>query len=270
MSIFAQYGGGTLGTADTTAKISEGVWKHCPFEDIILRGKGIYFRDDFGSFRDVAAAEVEAATNGYGTIVATGCTISQVATDPHGTLRIAMDGTADDEGGITTGNNTAPIVHIDKNSNEPMWFEARLRSSDITTAHAFFVGLSKEGGVTTDAVVVDGNASLATTLDLVGFRTLGGDPDGLDAIHQTAAGAAVVVKDVAQVMVASTWYKVGIYFDGKETVRFYVDGVEVGSADVDDTNFTEDNDYALLAIIKSGAAAVNFDLGWWQVAQLYA
>lgn len=261
MANFPQYMN-VMGAADTSARPSTGVWGSCPLADID-QGHGIHLKDDFHQFHDIAESEVE-NFNGYGALVATGCTIGQLTSEKHGVIRLTHDAGNDDEVGIAQNGDVAGCFMISKNSGEPLWFEARVRSDDITNNQAWFVGLAREGAMVADAMIDDGCGAMVGK-GMIGFRVIDDDNDGIDAVHNLAA--EVVVTDEAQVALINTWYKLGITFDGAETLRWYVDGVLVGEADVDDTDAPIDHEMLMAFITKQGGTAIHYDMDWWECAQ---
>lgn len=233
---------------------------------------GVDFFDDFENFGTMTSAD---ATQKYLGYADTGCSIVQLATEVGGVIRFDCDATgSDEECSLTMGGNVAGFAKITKDSGKKVAFEARIRLS-ATTVQSMFIGMAEEAlsgdGGANQAADTTGLCDDGTGLadkDKVGYRILEADADGLDAVHQEDAGTAqVVVKEEAQVVVAAAWYKVGWYFDGKNTIRFYVDGAEVGSCSADDTDFPDGQELALFAGIKQHEAAQKLlDMDWWRAA----
>lgn len=251
---------------------SPAIWADCDVLEIIRNpGTGYHFFDDFLNPPTFASATSQ---SGYITYQDTGVTIKGLATEVGGVLQIAGADADNDEGSITTGANIAGMVKIASASGKKLWFEARVRFPVITD-WAMFIGLAEEGLAAADTLTDDTGATASK--DLVGFRILTADPDGVDAIHRKAGQAEVVVLEEAQVAVAATWYKFGFKYEPNAggtngTLRYFVDGVEVANiTDVSITTFPDGEELALLLAIKTGAAVEKkYDMDWWRVAMLAA
>jgi hypothetical protein len=151
-----------------------------------------------------------------------GSTISQLATDPNGAVVLAT--TTDNESvGISClgGNNAAAQFVL--TSGKKAWFEARIKTVNITDAkYGLFCGFAEEGLLAEGGLLDDADA--LADKDYIGFVRIAADGDKLDTVHRKATGAAVVVKADAVTVAANTYIKVGFYCDGT-TVTFYADGV---------------------------------------------
>jgi hypothetical protein len=260
-------------TSDTNRGPSPSIWGQVRVEDIIRDPNvGWHFYEDFLSVQDTAATEVEGIMPGWGSIVGTGCSISMVATEVGGVIRLAQDGTGDDEVIITTGSNAAGMGVITRANRDRSAFEARVRVSDVTNNQSWFCGVTQEGQVTTDALFADGNATL-NDVDMIGYRVVDDDNDGLDVVYRiNGGGGEQVAVANAQVLVANTWYKIGWVWDA-EYLRYYVDGTQVGYTDVQSlttaqlANFPNGEEYALTFGSKAGGSAINYDIDWIRYAQ---
>jgi hypothetical protein len=155
-----------------------------------------------------------------------------------------------------------PLLALD--NAKPFWFECRVANDDVA-ANGMLFGLIEAAGQV-EGAVVDGSASLISE-DYVCFRIISGDTDGLDAVYRQGGSAEVIVKEEAQVVVAGTYYRLGITYDGVETVKFYVDGAEVGSFSVDSlTNDTMANKLGVILGGKSGASVESRLVDWVRLA----
>jgi len=243
------------------------IWADCPVEEIIADPtKGIHFFDDFINFAPITTA---GASGGYYGYIDGGNTIQQLATEINGVVRLALDTTDDDESCLITGGNTAGMVKVLSTAFKKLWFEARVRTSEVTTAGGLFVGLIEEASADGD-LVADGCGAL-TTADYVGFRVLDDDNDGLDAAYRCYNQTEQVVQNAAQVLEADTWYKVGLSVDETGILRYYVNGAQVGSNVQwsDAATFPDGEELALAIARKNGTgAADSIDIDWWRCAQL--
>jgi len=155
-----------------------------------------------------------------------------------------------------------------------LWFEARVRFSNIASATAMaakMIGLRHMA----DAASLDianGGASIAVA-EFVGFRALSSDGDGMDAIYMDTA--ETVFEEAADndnlVVEADTWYKFGLYFDG-EKMHWYVNGVEIVTGTDITPATTQFPDAEPLmpyfGIRLDGTDTANHaDIDWWSFAQ---
>jgi hypothetical protein len=262
-----KYAGNPLvsGTATATSGPSLKLWGNCPWNSIESgRENGYVFFDDFVQYE---------ATN-FVVVNADGGATGLLATEVGGVLRQATDTDDNDEAyfGIDTA---AGFVKMTKNSGNPFWWEARIRTNAITAA-SIIVGLANEGEVAanlladtqTDAAILDTSAP-----DFVGYIVAGDtDPDGLDAIYmdQATVGAHLVSTNIAQVLVAATWYKVGGYFDGLQTYQYWLDNSALATTlDLDTAEVPDGEELTFACGIKNGGGAIKqLDLDWVRVAQL--
>ncbi len=262
-------------TDDTDEGPSPAIWSQIKTQNIIEDPSvGIHFFDDFTDFRNMAAGETEAfGGKNYGTFVKTGCSMNRLPTERPGGIRLAQDGTTDDEIIIVSGNNVDSIGNITLADGKRSAFEARFKAGDVTSAQSWFLGVAEHVGMAAEAALLPNGSAAINDEDQIGFRVVDGDPDGIDIVYRkNSAGGEVVVLEEAQVAVAGTWYKLGWFWDGYQ-IFFYVDGtfkakVNVNGLSVGDlANFPNTDPYALVLATKSGGAAMNFDMGFWRYAQ---
>lgn len=157
---------------------------------------------------------------------------------------------------------TEPLGKIQKGSGKKVWAEARIELGAITDQGLFF-GLVEEAGASRD--VVANNAGALIGESLVGFQILTDDQDGVDAVYRKDAGTvvevasavnnstAIPIADRAN-LTANTEFKLGLRYDGRDTLYWYFNGVKVGSQTVDAT-VDQVKDYCVILGLKTGAAA---------------
>jgi hypothetical protein len=113
--------------------------------------------------------------------------------------------------------------------------------------------------------VVANDAGALVGQSLVGFQSLTADPDAFAAVYQLDAGTTVVVlADVTNAtalpladrasLVNDTEVKLGLFFDGRDKVEYYVNGVKVATFTIDST-FPTGVDLCAIVGAKTGAAA---------------
>ncbi len=256
-----KYGGFTSGTGP-----SPEIWGRVNVDQArVDPSQGYEFFDDFLNFG--TGTEASDATAKYDLDEQNAMSVLQLATEVGGVIQMLTGGTAEDAGVMTTSHNIAVMAKIVKNSRLKMAFEARVRFSEAVTGQAFFIGLAEQALGTASSFLTDSTGALVAK-DYVGFRILAADPNGLDAVHYTESGAGseIVVVNEAQVISIATWYKAGFWFDGKNTIHFVVDGVEVGTCSADDTDFPDGEEMSpYLAFKETSGTAEYVDMDWWRV-----
>lgn len=266
---------GFIAPDNTLTGPSANLWNKIGVPTILMDPSAGYgFFDDFDNCPNLSA---DADDDKYASYIDTGGTITQIDALLGGAVRITTDTTDNDECWIQAGGNTGSPFVLDNGYPRLVW-EARIRINQIVTQNVF-IGLADVGSAAADGIFTDGDAIQSSSgPDLLGFRILAADADGLDATFATA-GTEVVMKDVAQLVVASTWYKVGGYFDGKYYYP-YVAGLPIvctgGSSrtadnkgvSVESTSFPDAQGLNLCAGVKNGAgAATSLDIDWWYCFQ---
>jgi hypothetical protein len=218
------------------------------------------FFDDFADFYATAnkytLVEGDAAS-----------TVGLLATEVGGVLRLDCGNVDNDEVYISAGTE-AGLVKIDGAAGR-VWMEARIRTDSIAdNAAGLFIGLTEEGWSAANAMTDD--TGVVGDKDTVGFAIVQADGNAITAIHNTASGGGVTTAIASvQVPVASTWYKLGLYFDGVDTVSWFVNGVANATTVLESaTNFPDGEELHLSAGAKTGSAVgFNVDIDWWAVAQ---
>jgi hypothetical protein len=249
---------------------STGIWSTCPAIDYMLDPtKGmVYFNDFQGDYVLAANQAVTHLDHGVSgdTGATAGSTISVLATDPNGALVIS--GTTDNETSAISalgGKNTAG--HFVLTSGKKSWFEARIKTANITDAkYGFFCGFAEEALLAEDSLLADDGT--VNDKDYIGFLRVEGDGDKLDTVHRKAAGAAVVVKADAITVAADTYIKVGFYCDGT-TVTFYANGVALAdTCALATATVPTGEEMAFYLILNNAAAeAATVTIDWVRIAR---
>lgn len=154
---------------------------------------------------------------------------------------------------------TETFIEYVKNSGNKSWVEFRVAFSSITNAANILFGLAEEGAAAANFIADAGND--IADVDVVGFVIWEGDPDAVDCIHQKSGGVSAD-PGLAKVPVAGTFYTFGIYFDGVETVSYYVDGTAVQTADLDTATFPTGEELSPILAVKNGAADGTLEIDW--------
>lgn len=247
---------------------------------------GLFFFDDF---QNAGSAENSTAFTWQGGSGNTG-PMRYLAYGTGSSVMNQLNAAADDEVGVLTldcdADNDQSYLTFDSTyncafgkisnaagDNRPLWFEAKVRFSNIASATATvakMIGLrANVAAATLD--IPDGGASLAVE-EFVGFRALSSDGDGMDAVY--IDNAEVVYAEAASypslVITADAWFKYGLHFDGVKT-HYYINGVEIGSGVLPSaTNFpnAEPLKPYLGARLDGSDAANHVDIDWWAFMRL--
>lgn len=264
------------------AQPSPAIWGDCPNTILNDKGLGVFLHEDFQSPLAITTTTDSApvASGAFSYKGDTDTSITSVADTPTGIVDIETDTTAGDAGTLV-GNAFAKVV---KNSGNKVWFEARVAPGDVDDDMGTFVGLVEEDGADED-VIADDPATNASVVgeSLIGFFQNNADPDAYNAIYRKDADTVVeVLADVTNATaldesdraslvdgVASTgagFHKYGIYFNGRTTLSFFVDGVKVATQEVDST-VDQSKFYAPIVAVKTGdTAAEKIFVDWVRAA----
>jgi hypothetical protein len=216
--------------------------------------------DDFLTFIDQVSTEDH---GGYRTYLDTNVTCVQVKTAQGGVIMLDTIDADNEEGAITLGDsNILGSIVTTAGSNKKVWFETRVKFSDIT-AQSGYVGLA-DADSPANSLIPDAGTGVASK-NVVGFSVLEAAPSVLRAIYDTAAGVTTL-NATAGTLVADTYVKLGIRYDGTN-VKYYVDGAVVGTVLASATNFPDGVYLAPLWALKSHEADdKNLSIDWWKFA----
>jgi hypothetical protein len=271
--------------ADESRRLhSPNVWKDFPLEDAgrsNQRGSTYWF-EDFKSFSGLLASTrgIYASDSGGFESFQDAGTIAQLAASLDGVVRIDLAAATDNlEAYLAAGAGLAGLVAVDLAATPPSGtkktiFEARIATQQIAGGD-LFVGLGETGLLVTTGLFALAD-TIGATADVIGFRVLAAAPTELDMIF-AKAGAETVVKDVAQILVAGTFYKVAFVIDHvKNKVEAFIDNVSVGSKTI---GTTPTQDVALASfldnvkihfvsgVLASGTGTPQLDIDWAAIGQ---
>lgn len=249
---------------DTKRFPSRAIWQrtnlHAAGGSAQQGGFGIGVMSDFIGFHGTVTTNVGthfADGIGWKSFEDTSSSILMLATEQGGVVRMLTDNTDNADVNMQSGGSVAGMFAI--TAGKKFAWEARIRPSVISTQN-LFIGLAEEGLAVNNGFFSDAGAIVDK--DYIGFRVLEADPDGLDFAYNTAGGSEVVEAEVAQLLVASTWYKVGMYGDGKK-ITGYVNGASVGSFLYTATGVPDGEELCLSFCSKNGTTtARNLDIDW--------
>ncbi len=246
------------GTA-SGAGLSPLIWNDCPRLEMLLDPTlGFFIGDDF--------QKLQASGYPYTLYTGTTDTFTSLASQVGGVARIALSGSDNDEGFVAY-NASAGIIKT--GAGNDWWYEARVKPSQVATAHGIFVGLCGEGAVGADLMTDD--TMEMKVIDAIGFQIVAATNSGCDVIQtiiQLAGGARVAVSATAGIATAS-FIKFGMK-SKSGTVTFYLNGTALANTvDYSATNFPLNKVLCPTFGVKVGtAAAENLDIDWWYAAQL--
>ena len=260
--------------ANSDAGPSPALWASCPVADMLVDPNvGYHFFDDFLNFSGSATDSL-----GWDIYIDTSNTVTQVATEVGGVIRLETDATDNDAPIITSGGGTGVLGKIVSGTGKDLWFEARVRvSSAALSEMAIFVGMTEEGLAANDGLISDNpDTDIATVMadkDYIGFANFTNAAPVFAACYKKSGGTDQVVDSDVHTIALDTWVKLGFRFDvANDKLTYYVNGVEQASFDVGDagtTNFPSGEELAITIGFKNGAAtAKKLDVDWVRFAQL--
>lgn len=259
---------------DTTNRVipSGNIWANCPAESLDCgRIAGVH---EFEHFDTLSVSATAGAGKFFGVYEGSGSDIALIDTEMTGVVRLSTGGTDNDE--IYMGSDgSGGFLKFTAADNKPAWFEARIRTN-IITASSIIVGLINAAELASDLMAdtqTDAGMLAVSEPDFIGFVVAGDtDPDGLDAVYNTQGTTAtghVVHANIAQLVVAATWYNVGITWDGVATIKYWIDNAQVGTdLAISTTTVPDGEELAFVAGCKSaGSADKHLELDWVRWAQ---
>ena len=246
-------------TAGNAAEPSPSIWADCPVLQFITDpGEGIYIWDDFVKGGVVANTSVP----GWD-FVGTNADVSQVVDVADGRILLAGSGADNDSAFIATPD----LYLLTMKNRKRFWLEAYVQLPEAGAADDFaaFVGMVEKVGAT--AELIADNGATVIDEDFVGFfaDTNGTAVQAWNATINQGGSATLPANVLADAVAVSTsWVKLGITFDGEQTIRFYADGVLLATYDVDGlASNTMAHELCVAIGVKDGEAdALGINVGW--------
>lgn len=284
-----EYKGNRRTTDDSDRGHSPAIWSNCPIGSIRENNSiGIHRRVQFGQDGFKTSTNVNAAmaywSNGFNLFGSDGAPVTAYDADGGG-ITVSSDG---DNEGLSLQPTIAPL-QIGQ-AYLPMWWEMRMKTSTITdTKHGFFAGLAAL--LTLSATVPITAAGALADVNLVGFHRLEGDGDALDTVYKADGVTQVTVKADAAVLVADTFFKVGMFFDpnpaydiqdpnrsgaARYNLKFYFNGRQLADVKAIPSAAGTDfpNDVRLAPVFgllnATGSTPGSCTLDWIEYAQLFS
>ncbi len=230
------------GRAGDAAAPSPSLWKDFPMGAVAKNpGRYVHIWEDFlGQF---TANDVQNCAGGQFVVIGTNPDTAHVTDEANGVINISGSGAGNDDAYLCSNMLQNELISV--NSGRRFWFETRLKLDDTSADVTMLVGLGEAALMITAANVVEGSTrNNIADFDFIGFHTdndatnqgameTGYHQDG-DSGVVTAVGAAIRTFG-ATTTYDDTYMKLGMRFDGKKTVTFYLDGVALADTlDIDD------------------------------------
>lgn len=237
---------------------ASGFWTDCPMPAYPDASALYVWHEDF--IGNVSFAASAGAAGGWKTAGDATYDVLAAAGSIGGQLQLAPETGSNNEVYHQLGEKgTETYIEYVKNSGLKSWVEFRVAYTSITNVANVFVGLAEEGAAAAN-FIADAGDDFADK-DLVGFVIWEGDPDAIDCNHQKSGGT-LADAGLAGVPVAGTWLTLGLYFDGAETVSFYVDGTVAQTADLDTATFPTGEELSPILALKNGAGDAALQVDW--------
>jgi len=244
-------------------------WEDCPMTAIKNDpGLGYYIEDDFVDMG--LSPTITTIISGQGRYLlfgGAGATITPDAALGGGAKLLLTDN--DQAVSITTKQTPFQIT----SGAGSLWFEAKIKTSTITTAEqAWICGLMDSTPQTAIVPLTAGGA--IADLNIVGFHHPEANTTAFDASYKANAVAIVEVNSDIGTLKAGTYVKLGFKFDTLNNVlSFYVDGVlqTTGKTIPDNTGTDFPADVLLAPVIGALAATDDEEtltMDWWKCFQL--
>lgn len=225
---------------------SPAVWADCPNTLLVDKGLGYFAHvDGAGDIGSLPGLPQDSDTGTF--------TYDSGAVDPRAVL--AAIGATDNN---ALAIHTSPLAAVAKSSGVKVWAEADIALNTLGDAGLFF-GIAEKTGLVRDVVADNPSNSAAAGLiakSLIGFVSAQASSAiaSVDAVYRKSAGTVVTVKAGVATPVAKTFVRLGVRYDGRDRVKFYVDGVKVAEQVVDST-FDQVSQLGVVLGLKTGAAA---------------
>lgn len=263
---------GNLGSADTNRAPSPGIWGNCPILSI-LEGSlaGMVLIDDFCGGGLITSPTASAALVGlpYSGFGDTGSTITY-SDEIGGGIKLLSDGTDNDATQLFSLSHCFQMGL----TKGPLWFEARIKLSNITsTGIGFFLGLA-DSTAKTSAVCLTDTASGLADLNLVGFHMLDTDTGDVKPCYKSNTVTAVDLETVADAIAAATYVKLGFRKDKDGLVTWFINNVPQGTPfqTINDLGTGFPGDVTLAPCLSLAVGAVTGEqtiiMDWWRCVQL--
>ena len=215
------------GIAGDAAVTSPEIWKDCPMGAIMKDpSRYIHIWEDF-----VGGAIADVDYYGeYFEIIGTGSAMDVVDDELNGVIELSGGGTDNDSSQLKSN----VLYDLTMNNNKRFWFEARISVLDVSLDQAVVCGLMEPTGCS--ATGIADNGATIIDEDFVGFIAISDATNmgGIDAVYNEGGSGMTEVEADVHTPVDDTYVKLGLRFDGKKTLTYYVNGAATSTVDIDD------------------------------------
>lgn len=270
--------------ADTSRYPSIDIWKDVNALDYALdTSKGFHYFSDFINWPQVTPATTN-TVDGWYVFLSAASTAAGLSTERTGVAKLATPATDALAAHICLGpggpaGGTGGVALVTPGGGG-MTFEARVRVSSAALGEGvYFIGLAEPAsavvaGIYTATPDTDIDTCLTDNVSLIGWANHTDAAPVLEPIYnKTTASSA---GSTTHTIVLNSWVKLGLKFNPlDDTLKWFVNGVEVRSIDVSDAGTTTfpgaATDYLLPTIAvktgDAGGAAKSIDVDWVRFAQ---
>lgn len=260
--------------AGVNAEPSPSIWDNCPLDALRVDGEGYFIHEDFLGGTEVFADGGPIGGNNQLTLDGDTSTIPHKAAEVGG-YQSLVTGANDND---ALAMYTQPLDAIVLNSGRRMWFEVRLEVNAAAFSDiAVFAGLAAESILSRDIVADDAATHTSVAANsLMGFVMTANNQDDFQFIIKKDTDTALLISaDVnnstalgtgAARIALLTERKLGMYFNGKDTLSIFVDGVLVAKQVLTSTHIGTDTFAAIVSVKATAAAAKTLTVDWVRVA----
>lgn len=219
------------------------LWKDCPGGDLALDlNRGYLFIDDF---KDLPTGKYTATQATAGTFA---------LSDEEGGVALADCNSTTATQGINVQLGSTVGEFAATQSAGKMWFEARVKASDIATGPEFFCGLSA-----IDTSVLASSANSST--DHIGFESV--TDDNVLLFHTENGGSRTSSTATIHTLVDGEYVKLGFRVTNQSKIEVYVNGAKV---DTLTSNVCTALMVPTLVCQSGGTTDPIVGIDWWSVA----
>lgn len=244
-------------------------WSDCPLVAVATDPSVGYSMQD--NFVDMGLSPtITTIISGQGRYLLFGGASATIAPDAALGGGATLSLTDDDQAASITTKQTPFQVTSGAGS---LWFEARVKTSTITTdQQAFFIGLMD---TTPQTAIVPLTATGAIAdINCVGFHKPEANTTAFDTSYKANGVTAVEVNSDVGTLAVDTYIKLGMKFDtGNNLLSFYINGelqtTQKAIPDDTGTDFPADVTLApVCAILAATADTETLTMDWWKCVQL--
>lgn len=257
---------------------SPSIWGDCPNTLLTDKGLGYFAHEEFlGNIEIASFADASVFGSGLLDVDADTGVLAPLTGKTGGYAKFSTGATDNDAIALFS----APLGKMVRNSGNKMWVEGSFQFAALGD-EALFLGFTTEANATRDVIADNPSNTVVAALTaatVVGFVTVQAASAiaTVDAKYAKSTGTPVVV--LANVtnataiplasrasLAATTDLKLGLRFDGRKTLTFYVNGYKVASQEVDSTFDQATNLVAVLTVKSGSASAKAVSVDWFRYA----